>query len=216
MCSYSVSFRSLPFQMTAFPCHPNDPGAAKVSDIPSGFVQYEMWQCRRTRGQSLIRLLQHHDIGTHPIKHTQYSPGLPAQVEADAFLDVVAGKAQAGSGAHMPTRILLMSILLRGSARNDKSAMMDLLDLFTNCTSFVRMNAKKPMDGFGAAALIGFAAILAFNQVVIKVTGGGFGPMFQAGLRSLGAALFLLVWMRMRGYSLSRRPAPFPGGYCPG
>lgn len=55
---------------------------------------------------------------------------------------------------------------------------------------------------FGAAALIGFAALLAFNQVVIKVTGGGFGPVFQAGLRSAGAVIVLLIWMRLRAIPL--------------
>lgn len=65
------------------------------------------------------------------------------------------------------------------------------------------MSEKRAVDGFGATALIGFAAILAFNQVVIKVTGGGFGPVFQAGLRSVGATLFLLLWMRWRGISLT-------------
>jgi drug/metabolite transporter (DMT)-like permease len=64
------------------------------------------------------------------------------------------------------------------------------------------MEEKRTIDGFGAAALIGFAAILAFNQVVIKVTGGGFGPVFQAGLRSVGATVFLLIWMRARGIPL--------------
>ncbi len=65
------------------------------------------------------------------------------------------------------------------------------------------MEEKRAIDGFGAAALIGFAGILAFNQVVIKVTGGGFGPVFQAGLRSVGATIFLLIWMRARGISLT-------------
>jgi len=65
------------------------------------------------------------------------------------------------------------------------------------------MEEKRAIDGFGAAALIGFAAILAFNQVVIKVTGGGFGPVFQAALRSVGATVFLLIWMRARGYTLT-------------
>ncbi len=65
------------------------------------------------------------------------------------------------------------------------------------------MDRKRAIDGFGAAALIGFAAILAFNQVVIKVTGGGFGPVFQAALRSVLATVFLLIWMRARRFPLS-------------
>lgn len=55
--------------------------------------------------------------------------------------------------------------------------------------------------------MIGFAALLAFNQVVVKVTGGGFGPVFQVGLRSLFGTVFLLIWLRARGIPLS-----FPAG----
>lgn len=78
------------------------------------------------------------------------------------------------------------------------------------------MTERRAIDGFGAATLIGFAAILAFNQVVIKVTGGGFGPLFQAGLRSVGATLFLLVWMRLRGHSLAPPPGTLIWGIVSG
>lgn len=78
------------------------------------------------------------------------------------------------------------------------------------------MEQKRAVDGFGAAALIGFAAILAFNQVVIKVTGGGFGPVFQAGLRSAGATLFLLIWMRARGHTLVPPPGTLRWGIIAG
>ncbi len=55
------------------------------------------------------------------------------------------------------------------------------------------------MDAFGALALTGFALQLGFNQVVIKVTNGGFDPVFAAGLRSAGAVLVLALWMWARG-----------------
>ena len=58
------------------------------------------------------------------------------------------------------------------------------------------MEEKRSVDGFGAACLIGFASLLAFNQVVIKITGQGFNPVFQAGLRSALGLLCLLIWMR--------------------
>ncbi|MFK7753594.1 MAG: DMT family transporter [Sedimentitalea sp.] len=61
------------------------------------------------------------------------------------------------------------------------------------------MLEKRPVDSFGATALIAFAALLALNQVAVKVTGGGFGPVFQAGLRSAGAVVILLAWMQFRG-----------------
>ena len=58
------------------------------------------------------------------------------------------------------------------------------------------MEEKRSVDGLGAAYLIGFASLLAFNQVVIKVTGQGFNPVFQAGLRSAIGLVVLLLWMR--------------------
>jgi len=64
------------------------------------------------------------------------------------------------------------------------------------------MDRKTSMDSFGAIALTAFAVHLAFNQVVIKVTGDGFSPVFAAGLRSAGAVVVLLVWMYLRGVSL--------------
>lgn len=74
------------------------------------------------------------------------------------------------------------------------------------------MDRKTQMDAFGAVALIAFALHLGFNQVVIKVTNGGFGPIFAAGIRSAGAVLVLLLWMRLRGISLSvPREAVLPG-----
>ncbi|MCX7559581.1 DMT family transporter [Sulfitobacter sp. F26204] len=78
------------------------------------------------------------------------------------------------------------------------------------------MERKDHMDLFGAAALIAFALHLAFNQVVIKVTGGGFGPVFQAGLRSAGAVLVLYLWMHMRGVSFSVPRNAWLGGIASG
>jgi drug/metabolite transporter (DMT)-like permease len=74
------------------------------------------------------------------------------------------------------------------------------------------MERKDHMDLFGATALILFALHLAFNQVVIKVTAGGFSPVFQAGLRSAGAVIVLLIWMKLRRVSFHvPRNALLPG-----
>lgn len=59
--------------------------------------------------------------------------------------------------------------------------------------------ATRQMDVQGAAALVGFAALMAFNQVVIKVANDGFQPVFLAGLRSAGALVCMALWMRWRG-----------------
>ena len=60
------------------------------------------------------------------------------------------------------------------------------------------MNRKDHVDMTGAIALTVFALHLAFNQVVIKVTNGGFGPIFSAGIRSFGAMLVVALWIYFR------------------
>lgn len=64
------------------------------------------------------------------------------------------------------------------------------------------MERKDRIDAIGAVALVGFAAAMAFNQVVIKLGNDGFQPVFMSGLRSLGALLVLLLWMGLRGIRL--------------
>ncbi|ATG43012.1 putative integral membrane protein [Phaeobacter piscinae] len=71
------------------------------------------------------------------------------------------------------------------------------------------MSEKRAMDGLGAAMLIGFSGLMGFNQVVIKVSNGGFGPVFQAGLRSLIGLAVLLAWLAFRG-QLKRANPPAP------
>lgn len=61
------------------------------------------------------------------------------------------------------------------------------------------MQPKSQIDLFGATALTAFSLILGINQVVIKLSAGGFSPVFMAGLRSVGAAVIVLLWMRLRG-----------------
>lgn len=63
------------------------------------------------------------------------------------------------------------------------------------------MPRKDRIDAAGAAMLVGLAALLAVNQVMVKVVNTGLQPVFYAGLRSVLALLCLLVWFRIRGHS---------------
>ena len=63
------------------------------------------------------------------------------------------------------------------------------------------MPQKDRIDSAGAFALVGFSALLGFNQVVIRVVNDGLQPVFFAGLRSLGSVLCLGLW-----FSVRRRP----------
>lgn len=83
------------------------------------------------------------------------------------------------------------------------------LDSASGGISCGAMSEKRAMDGLGAAMLIGFSGLMGLNQVVIKVSNGGFGPVFQAGLRSLIGLAVLLAWLGFRG-QLKRATAPTP------
>lgn len=74
------------------------------------------------------------------------------------------------------------------------------------------MGRREQIDLFGATALVAFAALLGFNQVVIKVVNEGLQPVFWAGLRSAGAALCLWAWMRLRGRPPRIAPGTAPAG----
>lgn len=74
------------------------------------------------------------------------------------------------------------------------------------------MERKDHIDAFGAVALVGFAALLAFNQVVIKVVNEGLQPVFFAGVRSLGAVPCVWLWMRFRGLRPEIAPGTVPAG----
>lgn len=78
------------------------------------------------------------------------------------------------------------------------------------------MSEKSDMDGFGATALIGFFVMLAVNQVVIKITNGGFQPVFAAALRSGLALVVILVWMRARGLRLDFARDTLAAGFLSG
>lgn len=64
------------------------------------------------------------------------------------------------------------------------------------------MERKTHIDLIGAIALVAVAMNFGLNQVVVKVSNGGFQPVFLAALRSVGAGVVLLIWMRARGISI--------------
>ena len=78
------------------------------------------------------------------------------------------------------------------------------------------MGRKSHIDLIGALALTGFALNFGLNQVVVKVSNGGFQPVFMAALRSVGAGVILLIWMRTRGISLRLPRASMVGGVLAG
>jgi drug/metabolite transporter (DMT)-like permease len=71
---------------------------------------------------------------------------------------------------------------------------------------------KDRIDAAGAAGLIGIAALLSFNQIIIVWVNAGLQPVFFAGLRSLLAIGFVWLWLWLQG----RPPRYTPGTALPG
>ena len=67
---------------------------------------------------------------------------------------------------------------------------------------------SRPMDAAAAATMVGLCAIWALGQISIKVAVEGISPLWQAGLRSLAAAIVVGAWTLSRGTSLA------PGRGC--
>jgi len=58
--------------------------------------------------------------------------------------------------------------------------------------------SARPLDGLGIAAVIALCFSFGFNQVAIKLAIADIPPLTQAALRSAGAAVVIVAWMRLR------------------
>jgi drug/metabolite transporter (DMT)-like permease len=65
--------------------------------------------------------------------------------------------------------------------------------------------APAGLDRAAAATMVVLCACWGFNQVAMKVANSGISPILQGGLRSIGAALLVLLWSRFRGVRLGAR-----------
>lgn len=62
------------------------------------------------------------------------------------------------------------------------------------------------------ALLVVLCAVWGVQQVAIKVANGGISPLFQSGLRSLGATVLVGLWAYGRRVPLFRRDGTLPAG----
>jgi drug/metabolite transporter (DMT)-like permease len=74
---------------------------------------------------------------------------------------------------------------------------------------------KDRIDSLGAAALIGFSALMGLNQVLVKLVNAGLAPAFQAGLRSALALPLVLLFALAAGRRLGVADGSlWPGVVC--
>lgn len=75
---------------------------------------------------------------------------------------------------------------------------------------------KTHLDPLAVTLLVGCALVWGLGQVAAKVGLAGYPPMFQGGVRSLGAAALLMLWARWRGVPLFQADGTAPGGLLAG
>lgn len=72
------------------------------------------------------------------------------------------------------------------------------------------------LDALAVASLVFCCFLWGLNQVAAKVAIAEVPPLWQAALRSLGGALLVFAWARLRGIRLFERDGSLPGGALAG
>jgi drug/metabolite transporter (DMT)-like permease len=72
------------------------------------------------------------------------------------------------------------------------------------------------LDALAMTLMVGLCALWGLNQVAAKVANAGISPVLQAGLRSGGSVLLLLVWCRFRGVRLFDADGSLAAGLAAG
>ena len=77
------------------------------------------------------------------------------------------------------------------------------------------MNKKNNIDLTGGVVLISFSMLLGLNQTLVKIVNYGIHPIFQVGLRSLIAAIPVLIFCILFKKKISIRDGSLiPGVIC--
>jgi len=75
---------------------------------------------------------------------------------------------------------------------------------------------KTHLDPLAIGSLLICCVLWGLNQVAVKAALSEITPLWQAGLRSLGAALLVALWARARGIKLFERDGTLKGGLLAG
>jgi drug/metabolite transporter (DMT)-like permease len=78
------------------------------------------------------------------------------------------------------------------------------------------IDRKTHLDSLAVFSIVGCCFLWGLNQVAAKAALPEIGPLWQAGLRSLGGALLVWGWARLRGIPLFQRDGTLAGGAVAG
>ncbi len=77
-------------------------------------------------------------------------------------------------------------------------------------------DSRTELDRLAVGLMVVLCTVFGLQQVVVKVANAGISPVFQAGLRSIGAFVLVLLWARLRGVKLGTRDGSFWPGVIAG
>lgn len=75
---------------------------------------------------------------------------------------------------------------------------------------------RRELDRLAVGIMLVLCIVWGLQQVVVKVANAGISPIFQAGLRSIGAFVLLLIWAQLRGVRLLERDGTLWAGTLAG
>ncbi|ENO81837.1 DMT family transporter [Thauera mechernichensis] len=75
---------------------------------------------------------------------------------------------------------------------------------------------KTELDRLAIGMMVLFCTIWGVQQVAIKLASTGISPVWQAGLRSIGATVVVLLWAHLRGVRLGERDGTLVPGVLAG
>ncbi|ATE61514.1 DMT family transporter [Thauera sinica] len=78
------------------------------------------------------------------------------------------------------------------------------------------MPPKTQLDRLAIGLMLVFCTIWGVQQVAVKIASAGISPVWQAGLRSIGAALLVWAWSALRGVRLFERDGTLLPGLLAG
>jgi len=78
------------------------------------------------------------------------------------------------------------------------------------------LNSKRVLDLTAVVILVALCASWAFQQVTIKIANDGVSPILQSGIRSVGAAVLLGIWMAVRRKPILERDGTLWWGIAAG
>jgi drug/metabolite transporter (DMT)-like permease len=76
--------------------------------------------------------------------------------------------------------------------------------------------SARPLDLAGAALIVLLCLSWGFNQVAVKLALPDIPPLIQAAVRSIGAAILVAAWARLRGIALLQRDGTLLPGVAAG